>query len=458
MNSLTALSPLDGRYSDQVQELASYFSEFALMRYRVMVEIEYLIALGEEPGVTEVPRLAASDQDYFRSWHKNFSLEDAERIKTIEKNTNHDVKAIEYFLKEKIEQAGLTQYKEFVHFALTSEDTNNLAYSLMWREALRKVYFPVITNVYYSLRSLAEINANQPMLAMTHGQSATPTTVGKEFAVFASRLKRQIDQLKAHQLLGKFSGATGTWSAHMVAYPDVDWVTFSKKFISSLGLEPNLITTQIESHDALAESYHILQRINTILIDLCRDLWMYVSRGIFGQKKKESEIGSSTMPHKINPIHFENAEGNLGIANAYFAHLAAKLPISRMQRDLSDSTVLRNQGVPLAHSLLACQNILTGLSRLTINEQKLKEELNAHPEVLAEAIQTILRKCGQEGAYEQLKELTRGHLITLNSLREFVQTLDIPAVEKEKLLSLTPQTYIGLAARVVDSAHERNAG
>jgi adenylosuccinate lyase len=289
-----------------------------------------------------------------------------------------------------------------------------------------------------------------PLLALTHGQSETPTTVGKEFAVFAARLERQIEQLKKHKLLGKFGGATGTWSAHLVAYPPVDWLAFAKKFVTNLGLELNPLTTQIEPHDSLAESYHILERINTILLDFTKDVWLYVMRGVFGQKRKEGEVGSSTMPHKINPIYFENAEGNLGIANSYLQHLASKLPVSRLQRDLTDSTVLRNQGVPLGHSLLACENILTGLSRLTVNTEKLNEELEAHWEVLAEALQVVLRKHGVPGAYEKLKELTRGEQITKSSIQAFITLLDIPQEEKAELLKLTPQSYIGLASKLAE--------
>jgi len=450
MQKLTAISPIDGRYQNKVKDLSRYFSEMALMHYRVLVEVEYFIALSLEKKVAELPPLSLEDQKKLRSFYKNFSIKDTQEIKDIETTTNHDVKAVEYFFRNKIKNTPLERYSEFIHFAITSEDVNNLAYSLMWKDGINRVYFKSAVDVFHQLKSFAIEYRNQPMLSLTHGQSATPTTVGKEFTVFASRLKRQLVQLKHHKLLGKFSGATGTWSAQHLVYPNVDWIEFSKNFVESLGLKLNTITVQIEPHDSLAESYDVLKRINVILTDFCRDAWMYISRGIFAQKKKESEVGSSTMPHKINPIQFENAEGNLGLANVYLSHLAEKLPISRMQRDLSDSTVLRNQGVALAHSLLACKSILSGLSRLTINKIELEKELNENPEVLAEAVQTILRKHGIPNAYEKLKELTHGQKMTLETIREFVNELDIPEDDKQKLLNLRPESYTGLANRIVD--------
>ncbi len=456
MGALTSISPIDGRYYHDVADLSNYFSEQALMRYRLMVEVEYIIALGFEKKITAVPPFSSAAQKKLRNLYAHFSLSDAERVKSIEATTNHDVKAIEYFLKEKIAALphlspgrATPPYLEFIHFALTSEDINNLAFSLMWQDGVEKVYLPTLTKVIFEIKKSARAHRAVPLLALTHGQSASPTTIGKEFAVFSSRLERQLQLLHNHSLQGKLSGATGTWGAHVVSYPNVDWITFSKHFIKSLGLEPNLVTTQIENHDSLAESFHTIERINTILLDFVRDIWLYVMRGVLGQKKKAGETGSSTMPHKINPINFENAEGNLGLANAYLSHLAAKLPISRLQRDLSDSTVLRNLGVPLAHSLVACKNIIKGMSRLMVNTEKIHEELENHWEVVAEAIQTVLRKVGHQKPYEKLKELTRGQNITKEIIRAFITKLDIPKTEKSKLIKLTPHTYTGLAAKVV---------
>jgi len=459
MNTLTNISPIDGRYQSQVEELGGYFSEMALMKYRLMVEVEYLIALAKETGVKEIKPISPVNQKKLRGLYEKFSLNDAKIIKKIESITKHDVKAIEYFLQKKLssfakasadkDKTNLDKYIPFIHFALTSEDINNLSYSLMWKDGLHSAYLNSLLDIYKNIVDMARKYKATPMLALTHGQTATPTTVGKELAVVAMRLSRQIKQLKNHSLQGKFGGATGTWGAHVVAYPNVNWLNFSSNFIKSLGLEPNLLTIQIEPHDSLAESYHLMNRVNTILIDFCRDTWMYISRGVLAQKNKPGEIGSSTMPHKINPIYFENAEGNLGIANAYFTHLAGKLPISRMQRDLTDSTVLRNQGVALAHSLLATKNILNGLSRLTVNKAQLQKELSENPEVLAEAIQTILRKLGHTDAYEQLKSLTRGQEMNLENIHNFVNELNIPKAEKDKLLKLTPETYTGLASKLV---------
>lgn len=443
---LDSLSPLDGRYENKVANLKQYFSELALMRYRLMVEVEYFVALSLEKKITELPPVSKVLQKKLRAVYEDFSLTDAQAIKKIEEVTAHDVKAIEYFLKEKFKILGLEKFSEFIHFALTSEDINNLAYAVIWQTAVRKIYQPKLAEIIGLISRFASAEAKTPLLALTHGQSATPTTIGKEFAIFSSRLQRQLQLLKNQKFQGKLSGATGTWSAQVVAYPEVHWLAFTKKFVSSLGLETNLVTTQIENHDSLAESYHTLERINTILIDFTRDVWLYIMRGVLGQKRKDGEVGSSTMPHKINPIHFENAEGNLGLANAYFQHLASKLPISRLQRDLTDSTVLRNQGVPLGHSLLALESILTGLSRLTVNTEKLNQELEEHWEVLSEAIQVVLRKVGYPKPYEKLKELTRGQTITKESLREFISGLEISKKEKDKLMKLTPQTYTGLSS------------
>ena len=445
-NRLSALSPLDGRYGNSVKDLAAYFSEAALMRYRLYVEIEYLIALSYEKQIKDLPVFSKNEQARLRRTYQDFNSAGAKKIKDIETTTNHDVKAIEYYIRGKIKKS----LHPWIHFALTSEDVNNLAYSLMWQHGLKHIYLVKLQLVFKELRKMAKKHKAAPMLSFTHGQPATPTTFGKEMAVFCSRLNQQINQLKTHKLLGKFSGATGTWSAHLSAYPKVNWIRFSSRFIKALGLEPNLLTTQIESHDSTAESYQQVVRVNTILTDLCKDMWFYISRGIIGQKKVVGEVGSSTMPHKINPIQFENAEGNLGIANSLLNHLAVKLPISRMQRDLTDSTTLRNQGVALGHSYLAVQNIIKGLSRITINKLQMSAELNTHWEVVAEAVQTVLRKAGQQDAYEQLKTLTRGEAINAEIMAEFVSGLNIPDNDKEILLTLTPASYIGLAPKLVD--------
>ena len=443
---LNAVSPLDGRYSSTVKDLSAYFSESALMHYRLKVETEYLIALGNEKGIKELPPFSKKEQSRLRKIYENFNSTAAEKVKEIEATTNHDVKAIEYYIQGKVKKA----LHPWIHFALTSEDVNNLSYSLMWQDGLKQVYLPTLLSLNKELKKLARESKSASMLALTHGQPATPTTFGKELAVFYTRLDRQISSMKSHTLLGKFGGATGTWSAHVAAYPNVNWTRFASKFIKSLGLEPNLITTQIESHDSLAESFHQVVRINSILTNLCRDMWSYISRGILVQKKVAGEVGSSTMPHKINPIQFENAEGNMGISNALLNHLATKLPISRMQRDLTDSTTLRNQGVALGHSYLALQNILKGLSRITINKVQMANELDNHWEILAEAVQTILRKSGKQDAYEQLKALTRGQSINAESMAEFVSGFKISDDDKQKLLSLTPESYIGLAPKLVD--------
>ena len=445
-NQLSALSPLDGRYGNSVKDLAAYFSEAALMRYRLYVEIEYLIALSYEKQIKDLPVFSKNEQARLRRTYQDFNSAGAKKIKDIETTTNHDVKAIEYYIRGKIKKS----LHPWIHFALTSEDVNNLAYSLMWQHGLKHIYLVKLQLVFKELRKMAKKHKAAPMLSFTHGQPATPTTFGKEIGVFCSRLNQQINQLKTHKLLGKFGGATGTWSAHLSAYPKVNWIRFSSRFIKALGLEPNLLTTQVESHDSTVESYQQVVRVNTILTDLCKDIWFYISRGIIGQKKVVGEVGSSTMPHKINPIQFENAEGNLGIANSLLNHLAVKLPISRMQRDLTDSTTLRNQGVALGHSYLAVQNIIKGLSRITINKLQMSAELNTHWEVVAEAVQTVLRKAGQQDAYEQLKTLTRGEAINAEIMAEFVSGLNIPDNDKETLLILTPASYIGLAPKLVD--------
>ena len=446
MNTLNNISPLDGRYTNSIKDLSAYFSESALMGYRLKIEIEYLIALGNKKRIKELPPFSKTEQSRLRKIYQNFNSTDAEKIKEFETTTNHDVKAIEYYIQGKVKKS----LHPWIHFALTSEDVNNLSYSLMWQDGLKQIYLPTLQSVNKELKKLARKYKGSSMLALTHGQAATPTTFGKELAVFCARLDRQISQIKSHTLLGKFGGATGTWSAHMAAYPKVNWIRFASKFIKSLGLDPNLITTQIEPHDSLAESFHQMVRVNSILTDLCRDMWSYISRGILGQKKVAGEVGSSTMPHKINPIQFENAEGNMGIANALLNHLATKLPVSRMQRDLTDSTTLRNQGVALGHSYLAIQNIIKGLNRITINKTQMVNELNNHWEVLGEAVQTILRKTGKQDAYEQLKTLTQGQSINAESMVEFVAGLKISDEDKRTLINMTPENYIGLASKLVD--------
>ena len=416
------------------------------MRYRIYVEIEYLIALSFENKIKEFPPLTKEQIENLRKVYQQFDMQSAEEVKKIESETNHDVKAIEYYIQQKIDKL----YHSWIHFALTSEDVNNLSYSLMWQHGLKQVYIPVLKSVSKELKKLANRFKKAPMLSMTHGQPATPTTFGKEIAVFHSRLNRKIHMLKNQSFSGKFSGATGTWSAHLAAYPDVNWPRFSSRFIKSVGLKPNLITTQIEPHDFMVESYQCISHINSIMKDLCCDMWLYISRGILGQKKIAGEVGSSTMPHKINPIQFENAEGNIGISNAMLNYLAEKLPISRMQRDLTDSTTLRNQGSALGYSYLALQNILKGLGRITIHKNKMSEELDNHWEVVSEAIQTVLRKCGQSQAYEKLKELTRGETVNRKILADYILQLNISEKDRDTLLSLTPQTYTGLSPKIFE--------
>ena len=443
---LNAISPLDGRYGNAIKNLSAFFSESALMRFRLKVEIEYLIAIGNEKRIHELGPFSTTEQTRLREIYKNFNSAGAEKVKEIEATTNHDVKAIEYYIQDKVKMA----LHPWIHFALTSEDVNNLSYSLMWKDGLQQAYLSTLQLVNKELKKLARKYKKSSMLALTHGQPATPTTLGKELAVFCARLDRQIKQIKAHKFLGKFGGATGTWSAHVVAYPKTNWKRFAERLIKSLGLEPNMITTQIEPHDSLAESYHQIIRVNSVLIGLCRDMWSYISRGILAQKKISGEVGSSTMPHKINPIQFENAEGNLCLSSSLLTHLAAKLTISRMQRDLSDSTTLRNQGVALGYSYLALRNISKGLGRITIDKSKLTQELDNHWEVLAEAIQTILRKSGNPDAYEQLKEIVRGQSITAETVTGFVSLLKISNADKKVLMNLTPESYIGLAPKLVD--------
>jgi adenylosuccinate lyase len=444
--ALTHLSPIDGRYADKVEPLRSILSEFGLIRYRVLVEVRWLQALAAELKIAEVPPLSAGARDTLERIFTGFSVEDAERVKTIERTTNHDVKAVEYFLKEKITgHAELEAVSEFIHFACTSEDINNLAYGLMIREASDTVLMPEMHKVIGAIGQKAQDYAAQPMLSRTHGQPATPSTMGKEFANVAVRLARQARQAEAVEILGKINGAVGNYNAHQVAYPEIDWPAFSRSFVESLGLVFNPYTTQIEPHDYLAEIFHALSRFNTVLMDFDRDVWGYISLGFFKQKTVPGEVGSSTMPHKVNPIDFENSEGNLGLANAVFSHLAEKLPISRWQRDLTDSTVLRNIGVGMAHSLIALQATLKGISKLEINADALEADLTANPEVLAEPIQTVMRRYGIEKPYEKLKDLTRGQRIDSDSLTAFIHQLEIPESARQQLLELSPRDYTGYA-------------
>ncbi|KMQ74731.1 adenylosuccinate lyase [Marinobacter subterrani] len=446
LTALTAISPVDGRYGSKVTVFRDIFSEYGLIRNRVTVEIRWLQKLAAHPGVTEVPAFSADANACLDRLVSEFSLADAERIKEIERTTNHDVKAVEYFIKEKI--AGVPELHavtEFVHFACTSEDINNLSHALMLREGLDHGLLPAMDRVVDKLAQLAHEHAEQPMLSRTHGQTASPTTVGKELANVVHRLRRQVRLIRQTELLGKINGAVGNYNAHLSAYPDIDWALNAREFIESLGLDWNPYTTQIEPHDYIAELYDAIARFNTILIDLDRDIWGYISLGYFKQKTVEGEVGSSTMPHKVNPIDFENSEGNLGIANALFSHLSAKLPISRWQRDLTDSTVLRNLGVGFAHSLIAYEASLKGLGKLEINPARLDEDLDHAWEVLAEPIQTVMRRYNIEKPYEKLKALTRGKAMTPEVIKNFVETLEIPDHAKAELMALTPGNYIGNA-------------
>ena len=446
--SLTALSPIDGRYSEKVDALRAIFSEYGLIRFRVLVEVRWLQALAAHSGITEVPAFSATAQQVLNDLVDNFSEADALRVKAIEKTTNHDVKAVEYLLKEKIAgQAELEKVSEFIHFACTSEDINNLSYALMLKEG-RTVIIEQITDCIAAIKKIAVDTAAQPMLSRTHGQSATPTTTGKEFANVVARMLRQKDQLESVEILGKINGAVGNYNAHCVAYPDIDWAEFAKNFVESLGLNLNAYTIQIEPHDYIAEYFHALARFNTVLLDFDRDIWSYISLGYFRQRTIAGEVGSSTMPHKVNPIDFENSEGNLGLANALLNFMAEKLPVSRWQRDLTDSTVLRNIGVGIAHTSIAIQATLKGLSKLQINTAAIDADLDANWEVLAEPIQTVMRRYGVEKPYEKLKELTRGQRITQAQLQVFIQQLAIPETAKVSLLALTPHNYIGYAEQL----------
>jgi len=446
LNELTAISPVDGRYGSKTAAFRDLFSEYGLIKHRVLVEVRWFQALAANAEIAEVPQLDEAATALLNGIVDNFSLSDAERVKTIERTTNHDVKAVEYFLKEKIQgNAMLEASNEFLHFACTSEDINNLSHGLMLKAGRDDVLLPAMDEIIDTLSKQAQEYASQPMLSRTHGQTASPTTVGKELANVVYRLRKQRDQVANIEIVGKANGAVGNYNAHISAYPEIDWPAFSQQFIESIGLTINPFTIQIEPHDYMAEMFDAISRFNTILIDLSRDIWAYISNAYFKQKTVAGEIGSSTMPHKVNPIDFENAEGNLGIANALFNHLSLKLPISRWQRDLTDSTVLRNLGVGFAHSLISYQSLLKGLNKLEVNARVIEADLDSSWEVLAEPIQTVMRRYGIENPYEKLKELTRGKAITQQAFQEFIQTLEIPEDARDKLLALTPMNYIGNA-------------
>ncbi|OZB58888.1 MAG: adenylosuccinate lyase [Lysobacterales bacterium 14-68-21] len=445
-HALTALSPLDGRYANKAEPLRPIFSEYGLMHRRVQVEIAWLLALAAEPGIAELPAFSAAQVATLKAIADGFAVEDGSRIKTIEATTNHDVKAVEYFIKERMDaDPALAKAKEFVHFACTSEDINNLSYALMLRDARTQVLLPAFDKIIATLRSLAHTHAALPMLSRTHGQTASPTTLGKELANVVARLERQRKQLAEVEISGKINGAVGNYNAHAITYPELDWRAFSQRFVESLGLDYNAYTTQIEPHDGVAEYCDAVRRANTVLVDLARDIWGYISLGYFKQALKAGEVGSSTMPHKVNPIDFENAEGNFGLANALLGHFAEKLPISRWQRDLTDSTVLRALGTAFGHTLVALESLAKGLGKLQVNPDRLAADLDASWEVLAEAVQTVMRRYGLPEPYEQLKALTRGQGITKDSMRQFIDGLALPAADKQRLLDLTPGGYIGLA-------------
>lgn len=447
-SALTALSPVDGRYADKVNALRPIFSEYGLLRYRVIVEVRWLQLLSACPDITEIPGLSHEAEAFLTTITDNFSEQDAKRIKAIEATTNHDVKAVEYFLKEKIKgQPELESIGEFIHFACTSEDINNMAYALMLKEGREKVILPQMEVLITAIRALAHRYQHVPMLSRTHGQPASPTTLGKEMANFVHRLELQRCHIEGVLLYGKMNGAVGNYNAHQIAYPDIDWPFMADAFVTQLGLHWNKYTTQIEPHDYMAELFQAMARFNSVLLDFCRDIWGYIALGYFRQKTIEGEVGSSTMPHKVNPIDFENAEGNVGIANALFEHLAGKLPISRWQRDLSDSTVLRNLGVGFAHSLIAYHSTLKGIKKLEADKTRMNADLEASWEILSEAIQTVMRRYGIVQPYEKLKSFTRGRHIDRSSLQAFINSLDLPPEAKQQLLVLTPQTYIGSAAQ-----------
>ena len=451
LSALTALSPIDGRYGDKTTELRTIFSEYGLLKYRVQVEVRWLQKLANQADILEVPTLSEQANKHLNEIVDNFNEQDAMRIKTIEKTTNHDVKAVEYFLKEKVNtNEELQAINEFIHFACTSEDINNLSYALMLKTARDTVLIPYWNKLIATITTQAKTYRDLPLLSRTHGQPATPSTIGKEFANVVYRLKRQLKQLESIEILGKINGATGNYNAHMVAYPQINWHKFSEEFVTSLGLQWNPYTTQIEPHDYIAEYFDCIARFNTIMIDFDRDVWGYIALNHFKQKTVAGEIGSSTMPHKVNPIDFENSEGNLGLANAIMSHLGSKLPISRWQRDLTDSTVLRNLGVGIGYAIIAYQSTLKGLNKLEVNQEHLLDELNRNWEVLAEPIQTVMRRYAIEKPYEKLKELTRGKRVDAQGMQQFIDSLALPEHEKTRLKQLTPANYIGFAINFVD--------
>ena len=448
ISTLTAVSPVDGRYGSKCADLRPIFSEFGLIKHRVLVEIRWLQALAANPAILEVPEISQHATNILEAIIDNFAVEDAQRVKNIERTTNHDVKAVEYFLKEKISgNPELEQISEFIHFACTSEDINNLSHALMLREGRGQVLIPQMDDMIKALRQIAHEYAESPMLCRTHGQPASPSTVGKELANVVYRLQRQRDQVAGVSLLGKINGAVGNYNAHIAAYPDLDWPPFARAFVESLGLDWNPYTIQIEPHDYMAELFDATARFNNVVIDFCREIWGYIALGYFKQKTVAGEVGSSTMPHKVNPIDFENAEGNMGIANALFGHLAAKLPISRWQRDLTDSTVLRNMGVGIAYTSIALQSVMRGIAKLEVNQARLAADLADNWEVLAEPIQTVMRRYGIEKPYEKLKALTRGQRISAQELAVFVDGLEIPAAAKQQLKEMTPGSYTGNAGQ-----------
>ncbi len=460
INTLEAISPIDGRYASKTSKLRAFTSEHALIHYRVVVEVNWFKFLASQDGIPDLPKLDGRSNEFLNKLIHSFSTNESEAIKEFEAKTNHDVKAVEYFLKScflKSKNRALIDASEFIHFACTSEDINNLAYALMLRDARDQIIAPEITALRGTLASMASNYAESPMLARTHGQVASPTTMGKEIAVFASRLQIQLKKLKKVAILGKLNGAVGNYNAHLAAYPDFDWLRASQEFVESLGLEWNPITTQIEPHDYIAELFNTLERINTIVLDLDRDLWSYISIGYFKQKNIEGETGSSTMPHKINPIDFENSEGNLGLANAILNHLAQKLPISRWQRDLTDSTALRNIGPGLAYSLIAYQATIKGLKKLDLDEKRLEEDLSESWEVLAEPIQTIMRMHGLKEPYEKLKSMTRGKQLTSESIKRIIDELNLPDSAKRRIEQLSPRRYVGDAKRLVEILVERSS-